>query len=830
MPGSKKSNSLPETSFRNPSATPDARVFEDSIRYHVRYSLAKDWTDVSNEDLFHAVSLAVKELAIERLLQSERRYRDNDAKRVYYFSMEFLTGRTLENNLVNLGLLDQCREAFKHLGRDLNEIFEEESDPALGNGGLGRLAACFLDSLATQGMPGFGYGINYEFGLFKQEIQNGYQTEAPDRWLSDALYWQIPRPEKAPQVPIYGRIVDGHDVLGKYRPQWVDFKMIQGEPHDMPIVGFGGKTVNFLRLFSARTPEDFNISIFNQGGYIQAVEGKIQSENVSKALYPTDASPEGKELRLVQEYFFVACAMRDIIRRYLHNHKDFDDFSSKVAIHMNDTHPAIAVAELMHLFVDDYEMPWDRAWKITKEVFGYTNHTLLPEALEKWPMPIFEKVLPRHLQIIFDINALFLKEVEKQFPGDIDRMRRMSVIEEGWTKHIRMANLAIIGSHSVNGVAAIHTDLIKKNLVPDFYEMWPDRFRNITNGVTPRRWILKANPGLAHLLFKTIGGDWITNLSELKKLEPFANDGKFRDEFAAVKKSNKERLAEYVKKNLDIPVSPDSLYDIQIKRIHLYKRQLLNVLHVIHHYLRLVDEGHSPRVPRTFLFAGKAAPGYWMAKQVIKLIHGVADVINADKKCRDWFKVVFVPDYRVSMAELIIPAADLSEQISTAGMEASGTSNMKFALNGALTIGTMDGANIEIREQVGADNIFIFGLNAAQVEDLRRQQAYHPESIVKAFPDVYKVIESIRANRFCRFEPGIFDPLVNLLMDPNDHFVHLADIESYFSTQQDAEKLFTKPEAWFTKAILNVARLGVFSSDRSIQEYAKDVWGVRPVL
>ncbi len=830
MPSSKKSNSLPETAFKNPLASPDGRSFEDSIRYHVRFSLAKDWSDVSNDDLFHAVSLAVKELAIERMLQSERRYRDNDAKRVYYLSMEFLTGRTLENNLVNLGLLEQCRDAFKNLGRDLDEIFEQEADPGLGNGGLGRLAACFLDSLATLGLPGFGYGINYEFGLFKQGIENGNQTEEPDRWLSDSLYWQIPRPEKAPQVPIYGRIVDGHDVLGKYRPQWVDYKIIQGEPHDMPIVGYSGKTVNFLRLFSARTPEDFNISVFNQGGYLQAVENKMQSENVSKALYPTDASPEGKELRLVQEYFFTACALRDIIRRYLRYHDNFDAFPSKVAIHMNDTHPAIAVAELMHLLVDDYEISWDKAWEITSEVLAFTNHTLMPEALERWPMPIFEKVLPRHLQIIMYLNSLFLKDVEKKWPGDIDRMRRMSIIEEGWVKNIRMANLAIVGSRSVNGVAALHSELIKKNLVPDFFEMWPEKFRNITNGVTPRRWIAKANHGLANLLFKTIGGDWITNLNELKKLEPLANDNKFRGDFAAVKRANKDRLADFIKKNLDIAVNPDSLFDIQVKRIHLYKRQLLNVLHVIHNYVRLVDENHHPKVPRTFIFAGKAAPGYWMAKQVIKLIHNVADVINADRKCRDWLKVVFIPDYRVSMAEIIIPAADLSEQISTAGMEASGTSNMKFALNGALTIGTMDGANIEIRDHVGADNIFIFGLLAEDVEKLRRSGSYNPTGIVQAHPEIYKVVEALKENRFSKHEPGIFDPLVNLLMDPNDHFVHLADVESYINTHREAEKLYTTPDAWMAKAILNVARMGFFSSDRSIHQYAKEIWGVKPIL
>jgi len=830
MPGTKKPNSLPETTFKNPFTAPDARSFEDSIRYHVRFSLAKDWSDVSNEDLFHAVSLAVKELAVERMLQSERRYRDNDVKRLYYLSMEFLVGRTLENNLLNLGLLEQCREAFKNLGRDLDEIFAEEADPGLGNGGLGRLAACFLDSLATLGMPGFGYGINYEFGLFKQAIENGYQKEEPDRWHSDSLYWQIPRPEKAPEVPIYGRIVDGHDVLGKYRPQWVDHKIIQGEPHDMPIVGYGGKTVNFLRLFSARTPEDFNISIFNQGGYIKAVEEKIESENVSKALYPTDASPEGKELRLVQEYFFVACALRDIIRRYLRHHKDFDAFTSKVAIHMNDTHPAIAVAELMRLFVDDYGVPWEKAWEMTVEVLGYTNHTLLPEALERWPLPLFEKVLPRHLQIILDINAFFLKSVIKRWPGDLDRMGRMSIIEEGWTKQIRMANLAIIGSHSTNGVAAIHTELIKKNLVPDFFQMWPDRFRNITNGVTPRRWIAKANPGLANLLFKSIGGDWVTNLAEVKKIEPLAEDKKFRDEFREVKKANKERLGEFIKKSLDIAVDPQSLFDVQVKRIHLYKRQLLNALHIIHSFLQLVDEGRAPKVPRTFIFSGKAAPGYWMAKQVIKLINNLAEVINSERKSREYFQVAFVPDYRVSVAELIIPAADLSEQISTAGMEASGTGNMKLAMNGALTIGTMDGANIEIREQVGPENIFIFGLKAEEVEELRDRQAYDPASIVKNNPHIYEVVEALRTNRFSHQEPGIFDPLVNVLMDPNDPFVHLADFDSYLATHAEVEKLFLKPDQWTAKAVLNVARIGIFSSDRSIQEYARQIWGVRPSL
>lgn len=807
----------------------DISTLSKLIRYHVKYSRGKDWSKASRRDVFHSVALAVREWMIDGMIKTEERYERRNAKRLYYLSMEYLMGRSLGNNLYNLGIFDLCKEALSRMGIDIEEILETEPDAALGNGGLGRLAACFLDSLATLGMPGYGYGINYEFGLFKQEIENGYQREKPDHWLSEGSPWLIERPDEICLVPIYGRVEHRGGLNGNYNPVWRDYRVLIGVPHDMPIVGFGGKTVNFLRLYSARSSNEFDIQIFNRGDYLKAVEQKVISETVSKVLYPSDSLENGKELRLTQEYFLVACALRDIVRRYLKNHTDFDSFHKTVAIQLNDTHPALSVAELMRILVDEYDLHWDKAWEITTATLGYTNHTLMPEALEKWPVPLMEHVLPRHLQIIYDINHRFLQRVEATWPGDVDRLRRMSIIEEGNPKQVRMAHLSIVGSHSVNGVAALHSELIKTSMVPDFYELWPERFNNKTNGITQRRWLLKSNPQLADLITKTIGSGWITNLDKIKGIEPYAENEAFQHDFLAIKQKNKEELTRIISDTTQIKVNPDSLFDIQAKRIHEYKRQLLNVMHIIHQYLSIIEDGKEIPVPRTYIFAGKAAPGYWAAKQIIKLINNVGQVINSDPRVRDQIRVVFIPDYRVSLAERIIPAADLSEQISTAGKEASGTGNMKFALNGALTIGTLDGANIEIMEEVGRENIFIFGLTAEEIMDMKRNRSYNPWDYYHRSPTVKRVVDSFKSDTFSPKEPGLFRWIYEALLNGDEYF-HLVDLESYIEAQERVSYEFKKRPIWVKKAILNVARIGRFSSDRTVSEYAKEIWNIESAL
>jgi len=726
-------------------------------------------------------------------------------------------------------MYELCRDALLGAGMDLEEVRATEWDAALGNGGLGRLAACFLDSLATLDLPGFGYGINYEYGLFKQEIYDGYQQEKPDNWLASPTPWEIERHDESCLIPLYGRILHAQDREGRYNPMWMDWKLVVGVPYDMPIVGYGGRTVNYLRLYAARSSLDFDMRIFNSGDYIKAVEQKMASETISKVLYPSDSVESGKELRLIQEYFLVACAMRDIVRRYQRKRDDFDAFPSRVAIQLNDTHPALSVAELMRILVDENDLPWEKAWEITQGTLGYTNHTLMPEALEKWPVPLFEHVLPRHLQIIYEVNQRFLDRVAAVWPGDSDRLRRMSIVEESEPRQVRMAHLAIVGSHSVNGVAALHSELVKSDLVPDFHALWPEKFNNKTNGVTQRRWLLNANPLLADLLTRTLGDGWVTNLDQLRGLEPHADDAGFRDAFERVKRSNKERLAGEIRETTQVEVDPDSLFDIQVKRIHEYKRQLLNVLHIIHEYLCLIEDGTEPTVPRTYVFAGKAAPGYWAAKQIIKLIHSVGAVINGDPRVRDRIKVVFIPDYRVSLAEKIIPACDLSEQISTAGMEASGTGNMKFAMNGALTIGTLDGANIEILEEVGEENIYIFGLRAEEIQALRERGNYDPWGCCARDATLRRVVESFRNNTFCSREPGLFDWIHHALLSPQDPYYTLADLGAYVAAHERAAREFVTRPVWVRKAVLNVARIGKFSSDRTIREYARDIWDLKPV-
>lgn len=799
----------------------------EGIEAFLRWGRGRVWQEATMRERLHALSVSVRRPALDAMRDSERRYREQDAKRLYYLSMEFLMGRALGNNLTNLGLYDDAKAIIGELGVDLEELQSLEHDAALGNGGLGRLAACFLDSLASLDYPGFGYGINYEFGLFRQTFVNGFQHEKPDHWLDDGgSPWLIERSDDAVVVPVYGSLAHT-TVGGVYKPAWVDYKVIVGVPYDMPIVGFGGRTVNVLRLFTARSSDEFDIGIFNAGDYIAAVQHKINTEAISKILYPSDVIDRGRELRLLQEYFLVACSVRDIIKRYRETHDSFDEFASKVAIQMNDTHPALAVVELMRVLIDQYDIPWETAWALTVATCGYTNHTLLPEALERWPVDMMERVLPRHMQIVGEINRRLLAEVERRFPGEPAMQERVSIFESGERRNVRMANLAMAGSHSVNGVAALHSELVKTALAPDFYRLYPERFNNKTNGVTPRRWLLHANRTLASLITKAVGDGWIRDLDELRRLELFVDDASLLERLDAVKDRNKLALAALTKELTGILVDPASLFDVQVKRMHEYKRQLLNVLHIVHRYWQIVEDGETPLVPRTFYFAGKAAPGYFHAKLIIKLIHSVAEVVNADPKTREWLRVVFLPDYRVTLAEAIMPAAELSEQISTAGKEASGTGNMKLALNGALTIGTLDGANIEIRDEVGEENIFIFGLRADEVAALLPN--YRPEEYL-ANRAIRRVVDTIAAGHFSRGDKDIFRPIVAKLTSARDEYVHLADLQPYIDTQRRVDENYLDRTGWSRKSLLNIARMGKFSSDRTITEYARDIWNIKPTV
>ncbi len=789
----------------------------EGIESFLRFARGRVWNDASPRERLQALAAAVRRPALDAMRESECRYREQDAKRVYYLSMEFLMGRALGNNLTNLGLYDQAKSVMSELGDDLEELQSLESDAALGNGGLGRLAACFLDSMATLDLPGFGYGINYEFGLFRQTFLNGYQHEKPDHWLNEDSPWLIERGDESAMIPVYGSVSN---------TSWVDYKIIVGVPHDMPIVGYGGRTVNVLRLFSARASDQFDIGIFNSGDYIRAVQDKITGESISKVLYPSDVVAAGKELRLLQEYFLVACSVRDIITRYRERHESLRELSSKIAIQMNDTHPALTVAELMRVFVDEERMSWEEAWVMTVAICGYTNHTLLPEALEKWSYDLLARVLPRHLQIILEINRRLLAEVERKHPGDIGMQHRMTIVADG---EVRMANLAMAGSHSVNGVAELHTKLVTTTLAPDFFRLYPERFNNKTNGVTPRRWLLHANRPLASLITKTIGDGWITDLGRLRELELFADDTVLLERLDVVKRRNKSALARLAKELTGVTIDPLSMFDVQVKRIHEYKRQLLNALHVVHRYWSIVEDGQLPLQPRTVIFAGKAAPGYWMAKLIIKLIHSIADVVNGDPRTREHLRVVFLPDYRVTLAEAIMPAAELSEQISTAGKEASGTGNMKLALNGALTIGTLDGANIEIRDEVGEENIFIFGLDAPQVAEVLAY-GYDPHRHLHEHRWMHRVVDSIAAGHFSRGDKDIFRPIVANLMSARDEYIHLADLPHYVERQTQVDAAYRDRHAWLRKSLLNIARMGKFSSDRTVLEYAREVWGIRPAV
>ncbi len=807
---------------------PAASALLAEVRSHARHAYARPLEQLDPSERWRALALAIRDRMMDAFIETADRYKNVRAKRVAYLSMEFLVGRSLANNLHNMGLFEAAQEVFAGLDVNLADVLGYEPDAALGNGGLGRLAACFLDSLATLHMPGFGYGINYEYGMFRQEISDGAQRERPESWLTHGTPWEIHRPSECVLVPVYGRVEASTDRSGAYNPMWMDWRLIIGVPHDMPIVGYGGKTVNYLRLFSARAANEMDMEFFNSGDYIKAVENETLTETVTKILYPSDASWQGRELRLIQEYFLVACSIRDIIRRYQRVHKTFDKFPDAVAIQLNDTHPALTVAELMRYFVDEAEIPWEKAWDLVTRTLGYTNHTLMPEALEKWPVPLLEKVLPRHLQIIYEINRRFLDSVALRFPGDEAKAARLSLIEEADPKLVRMANLAIVGSHSVNGVAELHSRLVTTHLVPDFAQLWPGKFNNKTNGVTPRRWLLSCNPGLAALLTKSVGPGWVTKLDELARLEPLAKDASFRSEFRQIKRGNKERLAAAIQDKLRITVDPDAIFDVQVKRIHEYKRQTLNLLHLIHLYLAIAEDGFVPAAPRVAIFAGKAAPGYWAAKQIIRLIHAVGREVNRNPRVKDKLKVVFLPDYRVTLAEAIIPAADLSEQISTAGTEASGTSCMKFAFNGALTIGTFDGANIEILRDVGQDNMFVFGLTSEQIDDLKRRRAYRPGDLYQHRPAIRRVLDTLRDDRFSPNQRGTYRWLFDSLTG-EDRYFHLADLEDYLATQTRAAETYRDADAWATKAILNVARTSNFSSDRTIEQYASEIWNVKSI-
>ncbi len=799
-----------------------------SILNHLKFTLARDIATAGKRDLWLSTCMAVRDRILERMIATKEVHRQNDVRRVYYLSLEYLMGRLLINNLFNVGLEEKARRALEELGFSLDEIREEEPDMGLGNGGLGRLAACYLDSLATLDYPAIGYGIHYEYGLFRQEFVNGHQVEHPDNWLQFANPWEVVRPEYSMEVHLYGRVERRFDSFGNPSPAWVKTQTLVGVPFDIPICGFGAGTVNFLRLWASKSSEEFDFETFNRGGYVEAVQEKAESETISKVLYPNDETESGKELRLVQQYFFVSCSLQDIIRRYKTAHSGWDAFADKAAVQLNDTHPAVAIVELMRILIDEENLAWEPAWTMVKKIFGYTNHTLLPEALEKWSVDLWEKVLPRHLQIVFEINQWFLdNEVEGRWPGDNLMKERVSLIEETDGKMIRMAYLSVVGSHSTNGVAALHTELLKQHLLKDFYTLYPDRIKNITNGITPRRWLLACNPRLSDLITEHIGDEWPIDLNVLRKLEPLAGQAAFRRRFMDIKLENKKRLAGIIRDLCHIDVNPEALFDVQVKRLHEYKRQHLNLLHILTLYHRILHDPDFEMVPRVFIFGAKAAPGYYLAKTIIKAINAVGEAINNDPRVKGRIKVAFLPNYGVSLSEKIIPAADLSEQISTAGKEASGTGNMKLALNGALTIGTLDGANVEILEEVGPENIFIFGLTVKQVEALRAK-GYNPYHYYYRNNELRTIVDWLGSDAFTPDEPGVLAPLRHSLLDGGDPFLVLADYDAYLRKQKVVENAFRDKEEWTRKAIINTARVGKFSSDRAILQYAEEVWNLKP--
>ena len=809
-------------SLSNKEMTQEA--LKRSFQTNRRYTLSKDQYTATMHDNFMALSLAVRDRIVERWIKTQQAYHQKNVRRVYYLSMEFLIGRLMGNNIYNLGIEKQATDALDELGLDMEKVREEEVDAGLGNGGLGRLAACFLDSMASLGIPAHGYGIRYDYGIFHQKIKDGYQIELPDEWLRAGNPWEFARPENTVSIHFYGKIHATKDHQGRPKYQWNDTQDVLAVPYDFPVPGYKNDTVNTLRLWSARGAEEFDFDYFKSGDYDQAVYKKILSENISKVLYPSDNNNHGKELRLKQEYFFTAASMSDILRRFKAENSSLNDLPKKVVIQLNDTHPTLAIVELMRLLLDEYGFEWQPAWDITRQVFAYTNHTLMPEALECWGVDLFERLLPRHMQIVYDINAYFLKSVALKFPGDVDRLRRMSIIEEGHPKRVRMAYLAIVGSSFINGVSKLHSDLLQTSLFKDFYELYPEKFNNKTNGITQRRWLLKANTRLSSLLVEKLGDGWVMDLDQLQKLNAFRNDKAFCKRWVEIKKQNKESLVKYIQSSMSITLDPDSIFDVQIKRIHEYKRQILFAFYIIAQYLRLK---HNPKefiYPRTFMIGGKAAPSYTMAKLTIKFVNSIADLINRDKAVNDKIRLIFLENYRVSLAEKIFPASDLSEQISTAGTEASGTGNMKFMMNGALTIGTLDGANIEMAQKVGDENIFIFGLKAHEVDALKAK-GYHPQTYIDQSPMLKEVFKFIHSNVLNPQDTGLFAPIIQSLAY-HDPYLVCADFDSYCQTQDQISRVYMNKEEWTSKSIINVAQSGFFSSDRTIREYAKEVWNV----
>ncbi|MCL2673241.1 MAG: glycogen/starch/alpha-glucan phosphorylase [Alphaproteobacteria bacterium] len=798
------------------------------IENRMHYSLCKMMPEASKDHIFSALAVAVRDYSVDKLFETAKRHNKNKSKKVYYLSIEYLLGRLLENNLRNLEIYDLLDYIEINNPVKLKDVIDAEYDPALGNGGLGRLAACFLDSMATLDLPGYGYGINYQFGLFKQYFDDGWQKEKADVWFTRSSPWQIERGDRTCNVQLYGRLVH-ENVNGKQVSRWVDTTSVVGVPFDMPIVGYGGRTVNFLRLFSAHSSESLDLSAFNEGGYIKAVEQKVKSETISKVLYPAADEDSGKELRLVQQYFFVRCSLHDILRRFFETEKDkdFEKLPDSAVIQLNDTHPSLAITELMRVMIDEHGIDFDKALKITQKTMAYTIHTILPEALEKWSVDLLQRVVPRHLEIIYQINQRLMDMVSAQFPGDFAKMERMSLIQEGPRKFVRMANLSIAGSMSVNGVAQLHTDIVKNIFFNDFYRLWPDKFNNKTNGITQRRWLLTANPEFADLITDHIGNGWITDLSQLRKLENYIDDASFVKSFYDIKRMNKEKLGKIIWDTTGVQVSPDSIFDCQVKRIHEYKRQLLNALHVAYKYLNIVDNGVTYPQRVTHIFGGKAFPSYEFAKLVIKFVNNLAQIINTDPRANNQMTVVFIPDYKVSVAERIFPASDVSEQISTAGFEASGTGNMKFALNGAVTIGTLDGANVEIREEVGEENFYLFGLHAEQVHEIQEKGLHRPWDLYNSDPRIRQVMEAVTNGRFGLGSDDVFKPIFKSLMF-SDYFLLLADFGSYEDAHRQIMNDYQDSALWARKALLNVARVGKFSSDRTITEYARDIWKVKP--
>ncbi|MDD4527836.1 MAG: glycogen/starch/alpha-glucan phosphorylase [Candidatus Margulisbacteria bacterium] len=805
----------------------EAILIEDSFKYNLTHKIVKDEYNSTPRDIYNALSYTIMDQLAEGWLETQRQHHYHDSKRVYYLSMEFLIGRLLKMNIDNLHINCQVQELLSKLNFDFNTIEDMEEDAGLGNGGLGRLAACFLESMATLNIPSFGYGIRYDYGLFKQDIENGWQIEKPDKWLENGYPWEIPRSEKY-TINFYGHVEKYNDKDGKEVSVWKNCNKVFAVPYDIPVPGFNNKTVNTLRLWSAKSDDEFKLQIFNNGDFVNAYEEKLHDENITKILYPNDNVYAGQELRLKQEYFFCAASLQDIIRRFKENEThELKDIPSKIVIQLNDTHPAIAIPELVRILIDEEHLSFDEAWEITKQTFAYTNHTLLPEALEKWPERMFAYMLPRHLEIIYLINTKLMTDIQIKFGPDMGKMRKMSIIEEGSEKMVRMAYLAVAGSFSVNGVSALHSELIKSELMPEFYMLYPEKFKNKTNGITPRRWLYKCNSRLSELITSKIGTGWITNLTELKKLTNLENKEYITEGWEIIKTNNKKDLSNWLEKQYGFSFDPNSLVDVQTKRIHEYKRQLLNVMHVIHLYLQLKKDPNMQFTPRTVLIGGKAAPAYHVAKLYIKLVNNVAKVINNDPKVKDKLKLFFIPNYNVTMAEKIMPAADLSEQISTAGKEASGTGNMKFALNGALTIGTLDGANVEIKEEVGSENIYIFGLTAEEVSTLQKE-GYDPRKYLKEYEPLQEILELIRNGFFSPEQPDLFYPIYSDLVN-SDPYMIMADFKSYVECQEKVSADFLDRDLWIKKSIENVANIGKFSSDRTIAEYNWDIWKVTPV-